>query len=92
MEMPRERKRAMVTGKATPKLIGPDTVRGVIDLIEQYFEQGWTDGLPIVPPTEELVDRMIAASGREPLEVVGVVPHLRQAKTCRLRKPLIDLS
>ncbi len=82
----------MVTGKATPKLIGPDTVRGVIDLIEQYFEQGWTDGLPIVPPTEELVDRMIAASGREPLEVVGVVPHLRQAKTCRLRKPLIDLS
>src|SRR5438128_7790022 len=69
-----ERERDIVTGKATPKFTGPDTVRGAIDTIEQYFEHGWTDGLPIVPPTEELVDRMIAASGREALEVVGVVP------------------
>jgi len=64
----------MVTGKATPQLTGLDTVRGAIDTIEQYFDNGWTDGLPIVPPTEELVDSMIAASGREPLEVVGIVP------------------
>jgi hypothetical protein len=21
------------------------------DLVEWYFEQGWTDGLPVVPPT-----------------------------------------
>ena len=34
----------MVTGKATPKLTGLDTVRGAINIIEQYFEQGWTDG------------------------------------------------
>ena len=72
--MQRERERDMVTGKATPKLTGLDTVRGAIDTIEQYFANGWTDGLPIVPPTEELVDRMIAASGRDPLEVLGVVP------------------
>ena len=64
----------MVTGKATPKLTGLDTVRGAIDIIEQYFEHGWTDGLPIVPPTEELVDSMIAASGRDAMEVLGVVP------------------
>src|SRR6266849_5700160 len=70
----RERTRDMVTGQATPQLTGPDTVRGAIDTIEQYFDNGWTDGLPIVPPTEELVDSMIAASGREPLEVVGIVP------------------
>src|SRR5262245_62951755 len=64
----------MITGKATPKLTGPDTVRGVIDIIEQYFEHGWTDGLPIVPPTEELVEHMVAASGRDAMEVLGVVP------------------
>jgi len=64
----------MVTGKATSKLTGPDTVRGAIDIIEQYFAQGWTDGLPIVPPTEELVDRMIAASGRDAMDILGVVP------------------
>jgi hypothetical protein len=68
----------MVTGKATPKLTGLDTVRGAIDIIEQYFDNGWTDGLPIVPPTEALVDSMIAAAGRDPMEVLGVVPHLRQ--------------
>jgi len=39
-----------------------------------YFAQGWTDGLPIVPPTEELVDRMIAASGRDAMDILGVVP------------------
>ena len=49
----------MVTGKATPKLTGLDTVRGAIDIIEQYFENGWTDGLPIVPPTQDLVDSMM---------------------------------
>lgn len=64
----------MVTGKTTARLAGPDTVQGAIDTIEQYFENGWTDGLPVVPPTEELVQRMIAASGRDPLEVLGVVP------------------
>ena len=64
----------MITGKATPKLTGLDTVRGAIDIIEQYFEHGWTDGLPIVPPSEELVENMIAASGRDAMEVLGVVP------------------
>jgi hypothetical protein len=64
----------MLTGKATPKLTGLDTVRGAINIIEQYFDNGWTDGLPIVPPTEELVDRMIAAAGRDALEVLGLVP------------------
>ena len=30
-----------------------------VDLIEWYFEQGWTDGLPVVPPTPEAVAAMI---------------------------------
>jgi hypothetical protein len=29
--------------------------------IEACFDQGWTDGLPVVPPTEALVDAMLAA-------------------------------
>ena len=28
------------------------------DLVEWYFEQGWTDGLPVVPPTAEKVAAM----------------------------------
>ena len=32
--------------------------------IEYCYEQGWTDGLPVVPPTEELVAAMIEAGGQ----------------------------
>jgi len=35
------------------------------------YEAGWTDGLPIVPPTRERVDRMMAALGRRPDEVIA---------------------
>jgi len=64
----------MATGQVTPKRTGLDTVRGAIDIIDEYFARGWTDGLPIVPPTEALVDRMMTASGRDPMAVVGVFP------------------
>jgi hypothetical protein len=40
-----------------------------------FFEaKGWSDGLPIVPPTEDRVARMLAATQRIPDEVIGVVP------------------
>jgi hypothetical protein len=39
-----------------------------------FFERGWTDGLPIIPPTEEAVERMLAAVNREPGEVVATMP------------------
>ncbi len=45
-----------------------------LELIEEYHRRGWTDGLPIVPPTPELVDAFLAAAGLEPAEVLGTVP------------------
>jgi hypothetical protein len=36
------------------------------DLVEHYFEQGWTDGLPVVPPTPEKIESMVAALGGDP--------------------------
>ena len=44
------------------------------DLIEWYFEQGWTDGLPVVPPTAEKVAAMVAALGGEPELIECRVP------------------
>ena len=44
------------------------------DLVEWYFEQGWTDGLPVVPPTRERVDAVVAALGGEPELVECKVP------------------
>ena len=37
------------------------------DLVEWYFEQGWTDGLPVVPPTRARVDEFVAALGGDPI-------------------------
>ena len=39
-----------------------------------YQERGWTDGLPIVPPTEAAVREFLGFADREPREVVGVLP------------------
>ena len=41
------------------------------EALELYHRNGWTDGLPIVPPTEEKVARFLAAVGREPDEVIA---------------------
>jgi hypothetical protein len=44
------------------------------DEIEAMFERGWSDGLPLVPPTEERVLRMLQGTTRDPHSVVGLVP------------------
>ena len=44
------------------------------DEAEALFDRGWTDGLPVVPPTEARVLRMLAGTTRAPDEVVATVP------------------
>ena len=39
-----------------------------------FIEKGWSDGLPIIPPTEQAVERMIAGTKRNPEEVVAYIP------------------
>ena len=41
------------------------------DPFEFMFEQGMTDGLPVIPPTPERVIRMLSGTQRAPQEVVG---------------------
>ena len=44
------------------------------DDIEMMFTRGWTDGLPVVPPTEERVMRMLTGTTRAPSDIVATVP------------------
>jgi hypothetical protein len=44
------------------------------DADAHYQERGWTDGLPIVPPTEARVRAMLRATGRDALDIVGILP------------------
>jgi hypothetical protein len=44
------------------------------DEMDAMFDRGWTDGLPVVPPTEGRVLRMLDGTTRSADEVVAVVP------------------
>ena len=44
------------------------------ETIESFYDKGWTDGLPVIPPTEDAVAEMMAAVDRDPAEVIGIVP------------------
>ncbi len=44
------------------------------DEMEMAFDRGWSDGLPVVPPTEARVLRMLDGTSRDPQDVVATVP------------------
>jgi len=44
------------------------------DEVEAAYSRGWTDGLPVVAPTEARVLAMLAGTTRAPCDVVAVVP------------------
>jgi len=52
----------------------PHAVAAGTDLVEFYFAQGVSDGLPVVPPTPEKIEAMVAALGGDPAFVEGRVP------------------
>jgi hypothetical protein len=50
------------------RLVDPDSEANLHQL---FLKNGWTDGLPIVLPTEERVAEMLTGTDRDPQEVVG---------------------
>jgi hypothetical protein len=48
---------------------------------ELFQERGWTDGLPIVPPTEESVLAFLEGAGLRPADVIGTEPVRRRRIT-----------
>ncbi len=48
--------------------------RMTADEFEVWFDKGVTDGLPVVPPTRERVERMLAGTRRSRDELVGDMP------------------
>ena len=58
------------------------------DPVEQAFERGWTDGLPVVPPTDDRILRMLTGTDRAPDEVIGIMPP--NMKECTVEKVAIN--
>ena len=51
------------------------------DEFEFMFDQGFSDGLPLVPPTPERVIRMLTGTRRDPQDIVAILPPNLAATT-----------
>jgi len=58
------------------------------DPIEATYERGWSDGLPVVPPTEVRVLRMLRGTTRAPDEIIGSIPP--NLAPCTVEKAAIN--
>jgi hypothetical protein len=60
------------------------TFTGTLDAVQDHFEsRGWTDGLPIVPPTPDRVEAFLRHTPRDAHEVLGVYPPEHREATVR---------
>ncbi len=51
--------------------------------LEFFFDKPWSDGLPVVIPTEERIERMLTGTDRDPDEVIGLVPPVLEEASVR---------
>jgi len=47
--------------------------RKEVELIEAYYQKGWTDGFPVVPPSERSISAMLAAGELEEDDIVATI-------------------
>jgi hypothetical protein len=76
---------ALVTSR---EFVAEEAALGARELIEYCYDQGWTDGLPVVPPIQEFVDEFLAQTNRDPGEVLMVQEHL--SRSCNVREAAIN--
>ena len=63
--------------RASRRAIGGD----FLDAVRYLESEGWTDGLPVIPPTEPLVGETLRYTKRAPDEVLGQMEPLRGTVT-----------
>ena len=63
------------TERAPDKVAGGEVevlrVASASACFDEFYGRGWTDGLPVIPPTRELVDRMMSTVDLPPDHLVG---------------------
>lgn len=58
-------------------------LQGFYDAVEFFYGKPWSDGMPVVPPSQELVAQMLAGVSRDPDEEIGLVPPNFEPLTVR---------
>jgi hypothetical protein len=66
---------------SNPPEVDLDEIRRAM---EYYADQGWTDGLPVMPVTESYLAQFLATTKRDPDEVLIPMPHLNRNLTVQL--------
>jgi hypothetical protein len=56
---------------------------GAVDPFEFFLEKAWSDGFPVVTPTEDRVQWMLQGTRRDPDEPVGRIPPVLEPATVR---------
>jgi hypothetical protein len=51
------------------------TVQDLSDAIELCFTNGWTDGLPVIPPTADRIEAMLNAAGLDPQRQIAFIEN-----------------
>ena len=73
---------------STREFVAHEAALGARELVEYCYAQGWTDGLPVVPPIQEFVDEFLAQTDRDPDEVLMVQEHID--RSCNVRQAAIN--
>ena len=54
-----------------------------VDEFEFFLEKEWSDGFPVVTPTEERIARMLTGTARDHDDVIGPIPPAMEVATVR---------
>ena len=60
-----------MTGEVVLRSKTQDVADDIDAIFDLAIKEGWSDGLPIIPPTPDRVRKMIAGASRRPEEVLG---------------------
>ncbi len=58
-------------------------MNATVDPFEFFLAKQWSDGFPVVTPTEDRVRWMLAGTRRDPDEVIGPIPPMNEIATVR---------
>ncbi|MBM3225805.1 MAG: hypothetical protein FJZ47_18670 [Candidatus Tectomicrobia bacterium] len=56
-------------------------VKDMAEAIELYYAKGWTDGLPVVPPTENSIWAMLESAGLKPEDEIAFIENRQVSVT-----------
>src|SRR5688572_7628969 len=63
---------------------GETIFKGTFDEVQEHFHRHlWTDGLPVVPPTQGRVEAFLRFTDRDPDAVIRVIPQEGREATIR---------